>query len=122
MNSSSIDKKILKELEQKLNKQKEMLKKELMAFAEENSKIKGDWKTKYVNVGSEWDDNAQEVTDYATKIPIEHTLELRLKRINGALEKIKKGAYGLCEIDGEPIPVARLKARPESKYCLDHAQ
>jgi len=84
--------------------------------------IIGDWKTKYVDVGNDWDDNAFEVTEYSTNLPIEHTLELRLKNINGALERINKGTYGLCAADGKTIPVERLRANPETTTCLEHSK
>lgn len=35
-----------------------------------------------------------------------------LGKINRALEKIEDGSYGICDISGEPIPLARLEAVP----------
>ena len=35
-----------------------------------------------------------------------------LKQINRALEKIDDDSYGVCDITGEQIPVARLEAVP----------
>lgn len=35
-----------------------------------------------------------------------------LKQIDRALEKITDGTYGICDITGEEIPVARLDAVP----------
>lgn len=35
-----------------------------------------------------------------------------LKQIDRALEKIKEGTYGQCDITGEEIPMARLEAVP----------
>src|SRR6266478_6378219 len=35
-----------------------------------------------------------------------------LKQIDRALEKITDGTYGICDITGEEIPVARLEAVP----------
>jgi DnaK suppressor protein len=35
-----------------------------------------------------------------------------LKLIDRALEKIEEGTYGICDVSGEPIPVARLDAVP----------
>ena len=39
----------------------------------------------------------------------EYTL---LKQIDRALEKIQEGSYGLCDITGDEIPLARLEAVP----------
>lgn len=35
-----------------------------------------------------------------------------LRQIERALEKIEQGSYGICDITGEEIPLARLKAVP----------
>jgi DnaK suppressor protein len=42
-----------------------------------------------------------------------------LKKIDGALEKITSGSYGLCETCGEEIGVGRLHARPVTSMCID---
>jgi RNA polymerase-binding transcription factor DksA len=43
-------------------------------------------------------------------------LILRQKDINDALERIKKGTYGLCEESHEMIPIDRLYAMPDTRY------
>ena len=47
------------------------------------------------------------------------SVDLRLKQITQALTLIERGDYGLCLRCEEPIGYARLKARPESPYCVD---
>lgn len=39
-------------------------------------------------------------------------------KIKDALRRIEEGTYGICEECGEDIPIARLKARPVTNYCL----
>ena len=41
-----------------------------------------------------------------------------LIEIDEALERIENGTYGICEINGEPIPKARLEAIPWARYCI----
>lgn len=43
---------------------------------------------------------------------------LILAKIDGALEKIEAGNFGLCERCEEPIEVRRLEAQPISNLCL----
>jgi RNA polymerase-binding protein DksA len=43
-----------------------------------------------------------------------------LHEINLALDKIKKGTYGICEGTGRPISKARLEAKPWARYSLEH--
>jgi len=45
--------------------------------------------------------------------------ERRLKLIEAALMAIKRQRYGECRRCEEPIGYRRLKARPESPFCLD---
>jgi DnaK suppressor protein len=40
-------------------------------------------------------------------------------KIKDALRRIEEGTYGICESCGEDIPMARLKARPDTNYCID---
>lgn len=55
---------------------------------------------------------------------IEHTLDLvgnekkTLFEIDDALDRIEKGLYGNCQRDGLPIPKARLKAIPWTRFCV----
>ncbi len=44
-----------------------------------------------------------------------------LAEINDAIEKIKKGTYGICESCGKNIPRSRLDALPYARYCI-HCQ
>jgi RNA polymerase-binding transcription factor DksA len=39
--------------------------------------------------------------------------------VDEALERLKKGTYGICLDCGEPIDRARLNALPAAKRCLD---
>lgn len=115
-------KEILKEFKKRLEEKKFSLEKELSRFAIKDKKIKGNWKTKfpYFNgeVGSAaMEKAADQVEEYNNLLSIEHSLENKLRDVNNALEKIKKGAYGICEKCGKPISIERLKAFPEAKYC-----
>lgn len=42
-----------------------------------------------------------------------------LRKIDLALKKIEEGTFGECEMCGEPIAVARLRARPVAQLCID---
>ena len=41
-----------------------------------------------------------------------------LDQIEGALRKMEKGIYGLCESCQKPIPGPRLQAVPFARYCI----
>ncbi|WP_309107581.1 TraR/DksA C4-type zinc finger protein [Arthrobacter sp.] len=44
-----------------------------------------------------------------------------LEQIEGALERISDGSYGVCVVCGAAIPEGRLEARPWTPFCIDHA-
>lgn len=111
---------IINELKSALEKEKTTLTEELKSFAHPDKKLKGDWDADYQNLGDGWDENAQEVTEYATRLPLEHELEIRLRDVEDALKKIKNNAYGICEKCGEAIDIERLKASPSARNCIQH--
>ncbi|MCP4229952.1 MAG: TraR/DksA family transcriptional regulator [bacterium] len=39
--------------------------------------------------------------------------------IQDAIKRIDDGTYGVCESCNEDIPVARLRARPHSRLCIE---
>lgn len=42
-----------------------------------------------------------------------------LAQIEGALERMRAGSYGICEVTGRPIPLARLQALPYATMCIE---
>jgi len=62
---------------------------------------------------------ADEVEEYTTRLPLEHSLETKLAAINAALERITKGTYGKCGKCGKDIPIERLEIFPEAGLCVD---
>ena len=116
-------KSLLKKLNQKLEQEKATIEKQLKSFAREDKKLKGDWDTLFPHWdgeagGAGLEKAADEVEEYSTLLPIEYNLELKLKNIDLALEKIKKGKYGKCEKCGKEIDEKRLKIYPEARFCL----
>jgi len=118
-----MNKKLLKELKEKLEKEKSRAEEGLEKIAKRDEKLPGDWDTKFPKFngeagGAALEIAADEVEEYSRLLPLEYILELRLKNIDLALEKIKKRKYGICEKCSKEIPVERLKACPEARFCL----
>lgn len=113
----------LKKIEDKLKKEKVSVEALLKEFAKKDKELKGDWNTIYpsfngVSGGGILETEADEFQEYESKLDVEHILELKLRDINLALEKIKKGKYGVCENCGKKISQKRLKISPEARLCL----
>jgi len=41
-----------------------------------------------------------------------------LREIDNALEKLKEGTFGVCELCGKPIGLRRLKVMPSARLCI----
>lgn len=124
MAKTKISKDLLEELKGALENDKAALEQELQKIATKNDKIPGDWKSKFPFGNSDsgsasLERQADEVEEYTTRLPIEHNLELKLKDVDTALERIEKGTYGVCEGCKKAIPVERLQIHPAARFCLD---
>lgn len=68
--------------------------------------------------------DSNEVSDkietYEGNNALVHDLEQRLMDIDAALDRMKKGTYGLCEVCKKPIEEDRLKANPAARTCKQH--
>lgn len=121
-----MNKEFLEKIREKLEENKKSLEQELKKFAKKDDNLKDDWDTKYPKFSAEpssgsqqLEESADEVEEYMNLLPVEHSLELRLQKVNAALEKIKKGDYGKCKNCGKEIEKERLEAAPESEFCLE---
>jgi DnaK suppressor protein len=115
-------KEIIEKLKKILEQQKGDLEKELSRFAEQNPMQEGDWQAKFPDVNIEGsedqiEDGSMARQEYETRLSLEQALESKLRKINKALEKIKKGKYGVCEKCGNKISEQRLKVVPEAEIC-----
>ncbi len=119
-----MNKKLENELKEKLEIQQKEIGEQLLRFAKKDDNLKNDWDTKYPKRGggatgsSALEEAADDVEEYANMLPVEHSLELRLRDIKIALEKIKKGTYGKCENCDKKIDEERLKVYPEARFCV----
>lgn len=108
----------LDKLKTRLETEKQSLEKQLQGFAERDPKAPGDWDTKYPNFpGGTAEDEADEVEEYGSLLPVEATLETRLKEIVLALERIARDKFGQCEKCDREIEADRLEAIPETRVC-----
>ena len=67
-------------------------------------------------------DTASETYERELDEGIEEDAREQLRNVEAALERIDAGGYGMCEVDGEPIPVERLEAVPWTTLCVEHAR
>lgn len=56
--------------------------------------------------------------EYAKELSIERNAADLLHKVEHALRRIEAGGYGVCEVCGEAIPVARLEVLPYATTCV----
>lgn len=103
-----------------LLEQKNILEKELQNIATRDPNQKDNWNTVFPSFEpADFDEEeaAGEVQEYINRLPIEHALELRLREIDRAIERIKKGTYGKCKNCNDNISQKRLMILPETETC-----
>ena len=67
-------------------------------------------------------ETADEIEAYEENQGIVNKLALQLSSVEKALEKIKEGTYGKCDVCNEEIPEARLGANPAALTCIEHTK
>ena len=106
-----------------LLKEVSLLEKELGALGRKNPSNTSDWEATEKpadEVSAEDGDVAGEIEQYENNSAELAQLETQLKQVKNALEKIKNGTYGLCEVCNKPIEIERLEANPSAKTCKAH--
>jgi len=110
--------KFIAEQQKKLEEEKREVEEEIKNLTERGS-VSNHFKVKYPQFGYKEEENAEEVENYIEKLNLEGHLEDLLNSINHALEKIKKGKYGICEKCGQKISEERLRAYPAATLCIE---
>lgn len=110
---------------QKLEEEKNRLENDLSKIAKKNPDVPGDWisGSEDLNTGiADPADIADSFEEMENRGAIEDALEYRLFKVNEALERIKKGAYGICGKCEKQIEEGRLEAFPSARHCVNHGQ
>ena len=66
-------------------------------------------------------DSAQATTERSENLALIESTRERLTEVDAALASMDEGTYGTCSDCGDPIPEARLEARPLSVTCVSCA-
>jgi DnaK suppressor protein len=70
------------------------------------------------DVGDVQDAAATEAALLTTHTLVEHE-RARLGEVEAALQRLRDGSYGVCEVSDEPIPAARLMAEPTARMTVE---
>ena len=64
-------------------------------------------------------DRASSETDWSIELRTRDRQRKLVSKIESALRRIAEGEYGYCQVTGEPISLARLRARPIATMTLE---
>lgn len=64
------------------------------------------------------EEEATETLELEKRLALENRTRQEIAAVEHALEKIKKGTYGLCDNCGKKIAPERLEALPQASLCL----
>ena len=118
-----MNKKDLEYFKNKLEKEKTLLEGELSTISKVNPDNPSDWQATagQIEVDSA-DENevADKMEELEDNKSILNQLEPQLNEVKAALDRIKIGKYGICEISGENIERDRLEANPSARTSIKH--
>lgn len=64
-------------------------------------------------------DRASSETDWGIELRTRDRQRKLIAKIDAALRRISEGEFGYCQVTGEPISLARLRARPIATMTLE---
>lgn len=64
-------------------------------------------------------DRASSETDWSIELRTRDRQRKLISKIEAAIRRIAEGEYGYCQVTGEPISLARLRARPIATMTLE---
>jgi DnaK suppressor protein len=115
---NDLDQETIDSIKKDLLSKKEQVLNEINNISGEKNEKDADMKVKFPDYGNKSDENAQEVGEYTTNLATEKILESTLRDVEGALDRIEKGTYGICKYCSQPIGKKRMLARPVASACI----
>ena len=115
-----MEQKNITKFKDKLEKELLLLEGELKNVGRRNPSNLADWEAvppKADIDSADRNEVADEIEHYETNTAILKDLEIKYNEVKDALEKMKKGNYGICEKCGEEIEEDRLNANPAARTC-----
>ena len=118
-----MNKKDIEFFKDKLEKEKTVLISELETVGHTDTHSAGGWEATAGKIevdSADENELADKLEELEDNEGILDQLEKQLEDVKSALERIEKGKYGICEINGEPIEKERLMANPAARTCMKH--
>lgn len=101
-----------------LDRFRQMLEERRRELLDKSQRTAGEGRSTISEGGEDYVDDA--VTSYTREflLSLSGFERQQLALVEDALARIEDGSYGECQMCGESVPVARLKAIPWARYCV----
>ena len=101
-----------------LDRFRQMLEERRRELLDKSERTAGEGRNTISEGGEDYVDDA--VTSYTREflLSLSGFERRQLALVEDALARIEDGTYGECQMCGENVPVARLKAIPWARYCV----
>lgn len=106
-------------LRRRLDAEKQRLTQEIEDLREESVQYSQSVADEDHGYGNHMADDASDTYESERQLALQRNLETVLHDVNSALERMDKGAYGVCQDCGKEIPIERLEARPYVTRCVE---
>lgn len=117
-----IDKAKLAFYKKRLMEEREALLDELAEISKGSLKVLQSEASGEVSYDEHLADSGTSTFERERDLSLENNIKDILSKIDTALDKMKRGTYGVCDHCGQPIDPARLKALPYANLCLRDKQ
>lgn len=114
--------KTVKRLEKKLLAERERLTGVIAEVDRQREEIRLTVTGSEHNVDPENMDGGSLAFEMEMEASVQENARQLLDKVEKALTKIDDGTYGICEVSGDPIPLARLEALPYATTTVEHAE
>jgi RNA polymerase-binding protein DksA len=114
-NPSGLNQKELKEIKASLDKKYKEIDEEIALL---ESELKEEGASEEQGAPDEFDRSSYEEGMQRSQILLDGKYQLR-DEVQAAIERMKSGKFGVCEITEEPIGFKRLKAQPWTRFSLE---
>jgi RNA polymerase-binding transcription factor len=104
--------------QEKLEYFRSILHEEMRSLMEDAGKTVSEMTADTVNFPDP-NDRATQESDRNFELRIRDRERKLINKIKEALQRLDEGEFGICELCGEDISEARLKARPVTTLCID---
>lgn len=74
-----------------------------------------------ISFGKRVGEGTSMAVDRLSQVGVHDKLQVTLADVNRAIDKLRDGTYGTCDVCGKPVGDARLDALPWAVLCVEDA-